>query len=146
LIVAGVSIFLLLWTAWRWKKAGLTADQRTFDLMFAAAVVVSLATSLHMFTYDLSPLLLAMLLVTTYFPGRSHTVLRIVLGTTLIMFWMPPLFLLLLARHTVYLWFPVLMLFLIGIFKLAETGAERIPSTLADDSGASLLDMPYCGK
>ena len=61
-----------------------------------------------------------MLLVTTYFPERSHTLLRIILGTTLLMFWMPPLFLLSLAHHTVYFWFPVLMLFLIGIFKLAE--------------------------
>jgi hypothetical protein len=136
LIVAGVSIFLLLWTAWRWKKAGPGADQRTFDLMFAAAVVVSLATSLHMFTYDLSPLLLPMLLVTTHFPGHSRT-LRIVLGTTLLMFWMPPLFLLSLASHTVYFWFPVLMLFLIGIFQLAET----IPSTLPDLSEATLLHV-----
>lgn len=141
LIVAGVSIFLLLWTAWRWKKAGPVADERTFDLMFAAAVVVSLATSLHMFTYDLSPLLLPMLLVATYFPGRSHTLLRIILGTTLLMFWMPPLFLVSLASHKVYFWFPVLMLFLIGIFLLAETLSETIPSTLPDLSEAALLHV-----
>jgi len=94
-----------------------------------------------MFAYDLSPLLLPMLLVTTYFPERSHTLLRIILGTTLLMFWMPPLFLLSLAHHTVYFWFPVLMLFLIGIFKLAETASERIPSTLADLSEATLLHV-----
>lgn len=126
-IVAGVSIFLLFWTARPQNNACLVADQRQFDLMFAAAVVVSLATSLHMFTYDMSPLVLAMLLVTKYFPGRSHTRLRVLLGTTLVMFWMPPLFLLLLARHTVYLWFPVLMFFLFGVFKLAGTAPERVP-------------------
>jgi Glycosyltransferase family 87 len=141
LMVAGVSIFLLLWTAWRWKKAGPVVDQRTFDLMFAAAVLVSLATSLHMFTYDLSPLLLPMLLVATHFPGHSRTLLRIILGTTLLMFWMPPLFLLSLASHTVYFWFPVLMSFLIGIFKLAETPPETIPSTLPDLSEATLLHV-----
>jgi hypothetical protein len=128
-IVAGVSIFLVGWTAWRWKKARSPADLRTFDLMFAAAVVVSLVTSLHMFTYDLSPLLLAMLLVAGHFPGRGHTLLRIVLGTTLVMFWMPPLFLLLLARHSIYLWFPVLMLFMIGTFKLAAILPERACGT-----------------
>jgi hypothetical protein len=146
LIVAGASIFLLLWTAWRWRKAGFAADQRTFDLMFAAAVVVSLATSLHMFTYDLSPLMLAMLLVTGYFPGRNNTRLRILLGITLVMFWMPPLFFLLLARHWFYLFFPVLMLFLIGIFKLAEIPPERIPSADIADPEASLADGSYQGK
>jgi hypothetical protein len=50
---------------------------------------------------------------------------------------MPPLFLLSLASHTVYFWFPVLMLFLIGIFQLAET----IPSTLPDLSEATLLHV-----
>jgi len=128
LIVAGISIFLILWTAWLWRKSGFAADQRSFDLMFAVAVVVSLVTSMHMFTYDLSPLFLAMLLVAGYFPGRSHTLLRLVLGTTLVMFWMPPLFLLLLARHSVYLWFPVLILFMMGTFKLAEIPMEKMPS------------------
>jgi hypothetical protein len=146
LIVAGVSIFLILWTAWRWRKAGPAADRRTFDLMFAAAVVVSLVTSLHLFTYDLSPLLLAMLLVAGYFPGRAHTLLRIVLGTTLVILWMPPIFLLLLAHHWVYLWFPVLMLFMIGIFKLAGTPGEGLPSTNSGDTELSLASISYDGK
>src|SRR5216683_2124580 len=111
LIVAGVSIFLIVWTAWRWRKAGLAAvqtfDRRAFDLMFAAAIVVSLVTGFHMFTYDLSPLMPAMLLVAGHFPGRSQALLRLILGTTLVMFWSPPLYLALLARHCVYLWFPV---------------------------------------
>ena len=146
LIVAGVSVFLILWTAWRWRKAGPAADRRTFDLMFAAAVVVSLVTSLHMFTYDLSPLLLAMLVVAGYFPGRAHTLLRMVLGTILIMFWMPPLFLLLLARHQVYLWFPVLMLFMIGIFKLAGIPGEDLPSTNSGGTAVNLAGISYNGN
>ncbi len=43
-IVAGVSTFPILCTAWRWRKAGLAADRRTFDLMVAAVIVVSLVT------------------------------------------------------------------------------------------------------
>ena len=120
LIVAGVSTFLILWTAWRWRKAGLAADGRTFDLMFAAAIVVSLVTGLHMFTHDLSPLMLAMLLVAGHFPGRSQALLRLILGTTLVMFWIPPLFFALLAWHSVYLWFPVLIVFLFGVLRQAE--------------------------
>lgn len=141
LIVAGVSICLILWTAWRPGKISFAAEQRASDLMFAAAVIVSLAVSLHMFTYDLSPLLLPMLLVTTHFPERRNTVLRIVLGTALLLLWMPPIFMLLLARHTVYFWFPVLMLFLIGIFRLAETGTAGIPNKLTEVAEPMLLDM-----
>ncbi len=141
LIVAAVSIFLVLWSAWRWKTARLPADPRTFDLMFAATIVVSLVTSLHMFTPDFSPLIIAMLLVAQYFPGHSHRFLRIVLGTTLVMFWMPPLFLVLLARHWVYLWFPVLMLFMIGIFQLVGIAAESIPRIPISDRVASLANV-----
>jgi len=140
LIVAGVSIFLILWTAWRWRKAGLAADRRTFDLMFAAAIVVSLVTGFHMFTYDLSPMMLAMLLVAGHFPGRSQALLRLILGTTLVMFWIPPLYLALLAGHCVYLWFPVLMAFMIGTFKLAESPAEGMPSTNIVDPLAAIAD------
>jgi hypothetical protein len=146
LIVAGVSIFLILWTAWRWRKAGPAPDRRTFDLMFAAAIVVSLVTGFHMFTYDLSPLMLAMLLVAGYFPGRRHTILRVVLGTTLGLFWIPPLYLALLARHRVYLWFPVLTVFMIGTFKLAEIPEEGMPSTNIADPAVRLAGIPYNGK
>jgi hypothetical protein len=145
-IVAGVSIFLVVWTAWRWRKAGLAADWRTFDLMFAAAIVVSLVTGFHMFTYDLSPLMLAMLLVAGHFPSRSQGLLRLILGTTLVMFWIPPLYLALLAGHCVYLWVPVLMVFLIGTFKLAESPAEGMPSTDIADPAVTLAAIPDHGK
>lgn len=150
-IVAGVSIFLIVWTAGRWRKADLAADRRTFDrrnfdLMFAAAIVVSLVTGFHMFTYDLSPLMLAMLLVAGHFPGRSQALLRLILGTTLVMFWIPPLYLALLAWHCVYLWFPVLMAFMIGTLKLAESPAEVVPSTDIGDPAVRLAGIPYHGK
>jgi len=146
LIVAGVSIFLILWTAWRWRKAGFAADRRTFDLMFAAAIVVSLVTGFHMFTYDLSPLMLAMLLVAGHFPGTSQTPLRLILGTTLVMFWIPPLYLALLARHCVYLWVPVLMVFMIGTFKLAESPAEEMSRANIVDPAVRAAAIPDHGK
>lgn len=118
-IVAGVSIFLIVWTAWYWGKAGPATDGAAFDLMFAAAIVVALVTGFHMFTHDLSPLMLAMLLVAGHFPGRSQPRLRLILGTTLVMFWIPPLYFALLAWHCAYLWFPVLMVFMIATLKLA---------------------------
>jgi hypothetical protein len=119
-IVAGVSTFLILWTVWRWRKTVPAADGRTFDLMFAAAIVVSLVTGLHMFTHDLSPLMLAMLLVIAHFPERGRPALRWTLGVSLVLLWIPLLYFALLAWHCAYLWFAVLMMFLFGVLRQAE--------------------------
>jgi hypothetical protein len=89
--------------------------------MFAASVVVALVTGFHMFTHDLSPLLLAMLLVMAHFPGRDRPVLRWTLAAAITLFWIPFLYFALLAWHCVYLWFPVLMMFMIATLKLAES-------------------------
>jgi hypothetical protein len=51
---------------------------------------------------------------------------------------MPPLFLLLLAHHWVYLWFPVLILFLVAISRLAEIPAEGIASPAIAGQAVSL--------
>ena len=64
--------------------------------------------------------------VASNFPGRGSPRLRVVLGSALVMFWMPPLFYLLLAHRWFYLWFPVLMLFLFGIWRLAELAPDGI--------------------
>lgn len=128
LLVAAISASLIGWTAWRWRAAedrerGRTFDLRTFDLMFAASVVVALVTGLHMFTHDLSPLLLAMLLVAAHFPGSDKPALRFTLGAALVVFWIPPLYFALLAWHCVYLWFPVLAVFWLGTLRLALNGS-----------------------
>lgn len=125
LMTAAISLALIIATARRWKTLGFARSQRTFELMFAAAVVVSICTSLHMFTPDLSPLLLAMLLVAKYFPSRERLSLRLIVGAALVLFWMPPIFIVLLAHHCFYLLFPVLLFFLLGIFGLAESASVR---------------------
>ena len=62
IIAAAISSVLIAGAAWRWNKedAKQTADH--FDLMFRYRYV-SLVTGFHMFTHDLSPLILAMFLV-----------------------------------------------------------------------------------
>ena len=143
LLVAAISLGLIGWSAWRWRGVGddlrkgdlqngdlrqrdfhKEARGRSFDLMFSVSVVVALVTGFHMFTHDLSPLLLAMLLVFAHFPpllpAPSRRLLRITLAVALTAFWIPPLYFALLAWHLVYLWFPVLMLFMVGTYQLAE--------------------------
>ena len=121
-------ILLVAWVAWRWRKVEREANSEATDLMFAAAVVVSLVTGFHMFTHDLSPLMLSMLLVLAHFPTRREGVLRIVLGATLVLFWIPLLYIALLAWHCVYLLFPVLMVFLWGVMRLVsdQTGPTSV--------------------
>jgi hypothetical protein len=121
LMVAAVSLFLVLLIAWRWRQEN-TED--FFDIMFAVALVVSLVTGFHMFLHDMSPLILALLLVCAHFPGRDRPGLRLALRTTLVLFWIPPLYFVLLARHRVYLEFPLLMVFAFAALRLAENSAD----------------------
>ncbi len=130
MLVAAISLALIGWSAWRWREPdhGQRQRGRTFDLMFAVSVVVALVTGFHMFTHDLSPLLLAMLLVAAHFPGRDRPTLRWTLAAAMTLFWIPFLYFALLAWHCSYLWFPVLMGFMIAALKLAEDSPERNPA------------------
>jgi Glycosyltransferase family 87 len=126
LLVAAISAALIGWSAWRWRAADDRERGRTFDLMFAVSVVVALVTGFHMFTHDLSPLMLAMLLVAAHFPGSDRLALRLTLGAALVVFWIPPLYFALLAWHCVYLWFPVLAIFWLGTLRLALNGSSLL--------------------
>src|SRR5439155_14775084 len=106
-IVAVASVLLLVFTAWRWERVEKTANQGSFELMFAAAVTVSLMTGLHMFTHDFSPLMLGLLFAAAYFPSRAYPGLRWIVGGAMALFWFPPLYFALVAGHRSYLMFPL---------------------------------------
>jgi hypothetical protein len=126
LLVAAISAALIGWSAWRWRVTGDGERGRSFDLMFAVSVVVALVTGFHMFTHDLSPLLLAMLLVAAHFPGSDRPALRLTLGAALVVFWIPPLYFALVAWHCMYLLFPVMIVFMFGVSRQAEDAALDI--------------------
>lgn len=124
--VVAISLLLISLTAWCWNRPerdGPSNDGRAFDLRFSVAIVVSLITGFHMFTHDLSPLLLAMFLVMPHIAKQASTALRAVLRSTLVLFWIPPIYFILIARHCMYLMFPVLMIF--GIATLVLAGKPR---------------------
>jgi hypothetical protein len=117
--VIGTSGLLILWTARSWNRREQLPDNRTDDLMFAAAVVVSLITGFHMFTHDLSPMLLSMFLVVGHLSKASKVVTRVALITSLVIFWLAPIYFLLLSRHCMFLLVPVLAAFALGTINLA---------------------------
>lgn len=122
--VAMISLFLIALTAWYWQRSERGAS--SFDLIFSAAIVVSLVTGFHMFAHDLSPLLLAMFLVMPQIPKQGSAALRVLLWSTLVLLWAPPLYFILIARHCMYLLFPLLMVFGAVTLKLAvEAGSDH---------------------
>jgi hypothetical protein len=121
LVVAAISGLLVLWAAQKWNSAERADDQRGSDLAFAASVVVSLVTGFHMFTHDLSPLMLAMLLVAAHVADSEREWLRYALFGCLTLFWIPPIYFVLLGHDLFYLLFPVLLAFAVGSVKLAKT-------------------------
>ena len=119
LLVFATSAACILWIVSTWKAADLAADPRSFDLVFAAAIVVSLVAGFHMFTHDLSPLILAMLLACAHLADSTALSTRVLLLACMILFWIPPVFFLLLEWHRFYALFPVLMLFAFACARLS---------------------------
>lgn len=125
-IVAVSSVLLVFLTAWRWRREERRSGNGSFDLMFAAALAVSLMTGFHMFTHDFAPLILAALLVLAHFPKRERSALRFALGATLVLLWLPPLYFALVALHRLYLMFPVLLVFGLSALSLAARPVEEV--------------------
>jgi hypothetical protein len=117
--VIGISGFLILWTARSWDRRKQLPDNSSDDLMFAAAVVISLITGFHMFTHDLSPMLLSLFLVAGHLSNSSKAATRIPLMTCLSIFWLAPVYFFLLSWHCMFLLAPVLAVFAAGTINLA---------------------------
>ena len=132
LIASAMSAALILWTARWWRKVDSAGRDARSNLMFAATIVVSLVTGTHMFIHDMSPLLLAVLLVAPDLRSHDHTLWTTILRTAVFLFWIPPLYFVLLASHLGYLWLPVLITFLAGVVALAN-GREHVPGCVACD-------------
>ncbi len=120
LLVAVISATLVSWGAWIWNDAKKTRDPRRTDLAFACAVVVSLMTGYHMFTHDLSPLILAMLLACSHLSESKRIELRLVLLACMVLSWIPFTYFVLLGAHVFYCFFLVLLAFAFGCGTLAN--------------------------
>jgi Glycosyltransferase family 87 len=108
--VLALSVALLLFIARHWKTSHGSSED---NLMFAAAVAGSLLSGFHMFTHDFSPLMLAIFIALANLPPQSHSSLRVAMIFTLVVFWLPPVYFVLVALHGMYLMCPILLVFAI---------------------------------
>lgn len=129
LIGAVLSAGLIIFVAEQWRRE--EATHGFLDLLFAASIAIALVTSVHMFTHDLSPLILAALLAASHFPRRNRPGLRLVLGTALVILWLPPVYLALIAWHCMYLFCPILMTLALATTILA-TRAMDVPIQITE--------------
>src|SRR5581483_1660708 len=122
LLVLG-SIALLGMAVIGWKNVEWRADQRLsnsrFDLAFASTVIVTLLVSYHLSPHDLALLLLPMPLLFLYLRQvrLQGAPWRIVSAVLLVILFLPPLYVLALARHA-YAWLAIPMLILSAILSL----------------------------
>ena len=119
--VVAASVAVLLFVARNWNSPrGSSGD----NLMFAAAVAGSLLTGVHMFTHDFSALLLANFIALSSLPARSHRGLRAAMIFTLVVFWLPPAYFILVGLHGMYLMCPVLLMFAIAAVMSAKYASQ----------------------
>ena len=119
-LVIAVSTALLYWIARTW------AFSRTSeDLMYAAAVTGSLLSGSHMFTHDLSPLMIALLILVANYRAFAQSAWRVLTLCTLVVFWIPPVYFVLVALHMLYLMCPALLLLAFSAACNAENLSQK---------------------
>lgn len=120
-VAAALSIALLARIALRWERA---EDHSTFDPTFAAAVAAALLSGSHMFTHDFAPLVIPMFLIAAQISQKKNQstnyVACLALRSTLVLFWMFPIYFLLVKWHCLFLMAPVLLVFVWAAMKQTE--------------------------
>jgi hypothetical protein len=116
--VAVVSALLILFTAWRWRQQDRREGDASLGLAFAAAVAVALMTGFHLYVYDLSLLLPAVLLALGSSQWSERSGWNHVLNISIGILYLPPLYFLLSNRSQRYLLFIPLAGFAIAALGL----------------------------
>jgi len=124
-VVAIISVFLVLFTAWRWRQEDRRKGGGSQNLMFAAALAITLMTSFHLYVYDLSLLVLVVLLVFASSQWSEPSNSRLVLNASIVILYLPPVYLLLRNWADPYLLWVVLVAFAFAVFGLLGRSPRR---------------------
>jgi hypothetical protein len=128
-VVALLSAFLIGYVALRWRHQGPGVGQ-SFDLMFAAALLISQVTAFHLLIHDLSPSLIAVLLTlgSARYPEGSPW--RPARTAAIAALYVVPVCLLIFRVEPMYLLTPFLVLLawvaMAGSESLLEAGEPRL--------------------
>lgn len=117
---SALSVAAILWAGVGWKRASRPQD---LDLGFALALVVTLLASYHAYPYDLSVLLIAMVLIANC--GREHSGFGVLLWPPMLLLFFSPLHLFLwLQWQRASLMALVLIAWAIGISRELKVSAD----------------------
>ena len=131
--IALASAFLVLFTAWVWRREDRRGRDARLGLTFAAALSVSLMSGFYLYIQDLSPFLLAILLAIGSFESLDASRWRLLLGASIAVLYTLPMYLVVVSRGGIYLIWPVLMCFTLAVFALLR---QRTRPELTADGGA----------
>ncbi len=124
-LVAAVSVSLVLLVAWRWRQEDRGRGGNSAGLMFAAALTVSLVAAPHLYTHDLTLMLLAVLLVLGSSPWPEESGQRMVLIAIMVILYCPLVYVLLLRWQAMYILAPLLVAFALAAINLARKADLR---------------------
>ncbi|MGA7926352.1 MAG: glycosyltransferase family 87 protein [Candidatus Sulfotelmatobacter sp.] len=119
-LTAVISGSLILFVAWRWRQEDGGGGRNSSGLMFAAALAVSQVAAPHMYGYDLTLMLLAILLAVGSSQWSEKTGERVVLTAIIVILYCPPVYTMLLQWNSMYILAPVLVAFALAAISLAR--------------------------
>jgi hypothetical protein len=136
-LAAAASASVVLFAAWRWRQEDRARGGNSIGLMFAAALAVSQVTAPHLYTHDLTLMLLAVLLVIGSSQWSQESGQRLVLTTTMVILYIPPVYFLLLRWQAMYILALVLVAFALAAISLARGVPREMPAVEASHTGGS---------
>lgn len=125
-LIVLLSTIAVLWAVRQWPL-GRALSEMYFDLGFSLALVVSILVSYHLQLHDLSLLLIPFVLVLNWilkneiFTGRR----RLPVFALIALFYLSPIYLLLMQRGLMYLFFWPILLFLVMLSRELRLHANR---------------------
>jgi len=142
-LASAVSAFLVLFVAWRWRQEDRRPSGNSQGLMFAAALAVTQVTSPYLLMHELTLMLLAGLLAIGSFEWSGKSWQRALITVAMVILYAPPVYVLLLRWHAMYLLAPVIVAFALAAISLAKKADVALDSPPRPRCAGSADEVNY---